>query len=404
MHSIFSDGLLQKHCSFLVEWATRTATLEAKGTAVAEKALNLKTYVAACGVVPRVKQDEGAVEGLQAKVFGAAWAVKELFDRMTILQDAVLFTALVKGELAADCMKHLPENLAAFATVLNTDWEKELEALQSEEADLLGFFPKLLLYETAYAFALGNSELHSKEAELLADVKRKCLDFVKVCVGSFGKAIAATSECMAARFDRFLSKYESIEACVEKWEMDSCKWIFAPEFEDEIQKDIEDFKASRDDFLELEEKIGSAMQRFGSSQSDGLQAQFAKCNEFTASGTAKADKGASLTVLVLFSHCALLESVEDFAPVNTFIKKSFGEEFGRHKLPQNLAAGLNVKEKRLQDALNQKKEEKKAKKEKKKEKEKDKKETKDPKEEKQKPSKRLSDCSSNKEKRRRTSK
>ena len=130
MHSIFSDGLLQKHCSFLVEWATRTATLEAKETAVAEKALNLKTYVAACGVVPRVKQDEGAVEGFQAKVFGAAWAVKELFDRMTILQDAVLFTALVKGELAADCMKHLPENLAAFATVLNTDWEKELEALQ----------------------------------------------------------------------------------------------------------------------------------------------------------------------------------------------------------------------------------------------------------------------------------
>lgn len=403
MHSVFSGGLLQKHCSFLVEWATRTATLEATGTTAAEKALHLKTYVAACGVVPRVKQDEGAAAGFEAKVFAAAWAVKELFDRMATLQDAVLFTALVKGELAGDCMKELPQNLAAFATVLNTNWEKELEALQSEEADLLGFFPKLLLYETAFAFAAGNSELHSKEAELLADVKGKCSDFVKVYVGSFGKAIAATSECMAARFDRFLAKYESIEACVEKWEMDSCKWMFADEFEDEIQKDIEDFKASRADFMELEEKIGSAMKRFGSSQSEDLQTQFAKCNEFTACGKAKADKGASVIVLVLFSHCAVSDSDLNLVPVNTFIKKSFGEEFGRHKLPQKLAAELDVKEKRQQEASNRKKEEKKAKKDKKKDK--DKKERKDPKEEeKQKAlsTKRASDGNGGKGKRRKS--
>ena len=405
VHSIFSDGPLQKHCSFLVEWATRTATLKAEGTTAAEKALHLKTYVAACGVVPRVKQGEDdAAAGFEAKVFAAAWAVKELFDRMNILQDAALFTALVKGELAGrDCMKHLPENLAAFATVLHTNWEKELETLQSEEADLVSFFPKLSLFETAVAFSAGNSELHIKEADLLADVKGKCSDFVKAYVSSFGKASAATSEYMVARFDTFLSKYESIEACAESWQMDPCKWMFADEFEDEVQRDVEAFKSSRTDFLELAEKICSAMQRFGSSQSDDLQAEFAKCKEFTERGKAKADKGASVTVLILFSHCALSDSVRDFDPVSTFVKKSFGEEFGRHKLPQKLAAQLNEKEKSQQDASNRKKEEKKSKKDKKKDK--DKKETKESKEdEKPKASKRPSDGGSSKKEKRRKSK
>eukprot|EP00434_Breviolum_minutum_P006292 symbB.v1.2.005552.t1/scaffold258.1/size251559/6 len=262
VHATFSDGILATACSFLLEWATKTATEGSNVMDVLRPMEVMKKYLDFClGNFKVGKLPEGEENGprVMMKVHEAAFAVKGLLHRISAAQEGALFIALMEGELAGtEMMKDLPQDLASIAAIQEIDWEKEAASVTSDEADIAVFFAKMPRFETA------------------------------------------------------------------------------EDAENEVQQDIESFKTVRQEFLELAGKVSGAMEQHGVSQSGDLKRIMMECQSFVDLGSGKARSGALYSALLLFSHCIVKRTGGDVQDVESYLKKSFGNEVALDKMPQKM--------------------------------------------------------------------
>jgi hypothetical protein len=312
---------------FLLEWVTRTSTLKLAGEAPLDQAIALKTYVDDCDkLIGQVGKREGKEsDSLGACIAKTAASAKALLARCLRLHRALFMTMLVNKELKGKDHSFLPEDLASLSVLLDTDWTMEISNLESDEADLIAFFPKMQLFESAHSLLNEDSELQKQDADLLAGVNQSCTNFMKAYTSGLEKAVSATQESMLPALDRFVEKFEDVEKCVmNDWAMDSVEWIFKDEAEDEVQKDIDEFKGCRREILHLVERIKTCTKHFSTTRSDDLKEVLKKCEAFEKEAQTKADKGAFLASLILFCHCAMQENSEDVKNVESFVQKTFG--------------------------------------------------------------------------------
>lgn len=340
VHATFSDGILATACSFLLEWATKTATEGSNVMDVLRPMEVMKKYLDFClGNFKVGKLPEGEENGprVMMKVHEAAFAVKGLLRRISAAQEGALFIALMEGELAGtEMMKDLPQDLASIAAIQEIDWEKEAASVTSDEADIAVFFAKMPRFETAVSFTGGGSELQKKEIEALSELTKRCESFKEVFIQQLEKAFAAIKESMIERFDSFVLKYQELEEATKEWKMAKFEYLFQEDAENEVQQDIESFKTVRQEFLELAGKVSGAMEQHGVSQSGDLKRIMMECQSFVDLGSGKARSGALYSALLLFSHCIVKRTGGDVQDVESYLKKSFGNEVALDKMPQKM--------------------------------------------------------------------
>lgn len=101
-----------------------------------------------------------------------------------------------------------------------------------------------------------------------------------------------------------------------------------------MQQDIESFKTVRQEFLELAGKVSGAMEQHGVSQSGDLKHIMMECQSFVDLGSGKARSGALYSALLLFSHCIVKREGGEVEHVESYLKKTFGNEVALDKMPQ----------------------------------------------------------------------
>lgn len=200
----------------------------------------------------------------------------------------------------------------------------------------------------------------------------RCREFQSAFSKGIGEAASATSQVALPPLDRFISKYEAIQAAVEKWDLQDVEWIFKDESEAEVKQDIEDFKTHRQEFLDMQETLAKLVGHMGVTQCEELKAGLKVCQDFVQEGQSKCKVGTEYVSFILLASCIVQkQDQQSVKKVDAYFKKCFGNGFDYDALPAKL--GQNLKALQAEDGNKKEKAEKpdKSKKEKKEKKAKD---------------------------------
>lgn len=147
------DKFFHDACKFLLEWTTRTQTLQVQGGNKLEMVKRIKGYALSCMThcEDQPSQLDNDVSSLQRSTHAAFVAVRDMLKRLLKGADASLFEALLNDEVSAkDCEAVIPANMLSLAHVLQLDWSQELEDLKTAEADLVSLLTKVEKFQSAH--------------------------------------------------------------------------------------------------------------------------------------------------------------------------------------------------------------------------------------------------------------
>lgn len=114
------------------------------------------------------------------------------------------------------------------------------------------------------------------------------------------------------------------------------EYLFQDDAEEEVQRDIENFKTVREEFLKLAGKVSGAMEQRGVSQSGDLKRIMMECQSFIDLGSSKVRSGELYSALLLFAHCIFKREGGEVEHVESYLKKTFGNEVALDKMPQKM--------------------------------------------------------------------
>ena len=307
------------------------------------------------------------------KPFIASSAIKQMLERLQRVCNAAILTGLISGDFKTkDLSQILPPDLKPVANVLQTNWDQACEDIQSSEGDLTGFLLRLEVFESAYSATSGKFAFLGQDARLLEATCNRCREFQSAFSKGIGEAASATSQVALPPLDRFISKYEAIQAAVEKWDLQDVEWIFKDESEAEVKQDIEDFKTHRQEFLDMQETLAKLVGHMGVTQCEELKAGLKVCQDFVQEGQSKCKVRTEYVGFILLASCIVQkQDQQSVKKVDAYFKKCFGNGFDYDALPAKL--GQNLKALQAEDGNKKEKAEKpdKSKKQKKEKKAKD---------------------------------
>ena len=329
---------------FLLEWATRTLskqnTVDCQQNDKVKSVRMLQDYANEClKFFPAKGSDD-------LKPFIASRAIKQMLEGLQRACNAAILTGLISGDFKTkDLSQVLPPDLKPVANVLQTNWDQACEDIQSSEGDLTGFLLKLEVLEAAYSATCGKFAVLGQDASLLEATCNRCQEFQSAFSKGIGEAASATSQVALPPLDRFISKYEAIQAAVEKWDLQDVEWIFKDESEAEVRQDIEDFKTHRQEFLDMQETLAKLVGHMGVTQSEELKAGLKACQDFVQEGQSKCEAGTKYVSFILLASCIVQkQGQQSLKKVDAYFKKCFGDGIDYKSLPAKLGENLKALE------------------------------------------------------------
>ena len=350
-HASLPDKMAAMHPSVyhaLVKWINTTRALESAagdGNYSFEQLQKAVKYVGETSVffeglgesIAQINTSTQGEKPSRAVTGPALHSIVRMLERMqTLCTKRAVKEMVSDGLQGKDFKTVLPEKFHSLAHALQTEWAKELQALEGEPSiEFLG--EKASLSETALSCttsSLWNEDMFAaKRAECKAYVRAFSLAVTRAMEEQLGPAYRGPME-------NFLEKYKGVLECLQQWKLKDIEWIYKKEADQEVKDDLNSAHRGTEAALAFSKKLEPLC--LFRSQSTEVQTALNKCKDLHKTLADQAQQCALIATNMILSTLAIDENqtVELLEKTEKFTKKVFN--LGRECLPEKVQEQLKT--------------------------------------------------------------